>query len=392
MIARDRRFQEVLAALRVQIDSAFAPGERLPSKRELAALHGVGETTVKRAMKVLASEKRLRVLPSVGCFKSGEGSRLVKRSKLTVGIISRRAADEWKKSEIYPELLAEAERRKIDVVSVPNRHFHRYTLDRNLIELSCIPWNTFDVGLLVEAEQTIRTRDPMLSSHRLLAVDMDATATGIDSICFADTEAGETVARHFLELGHRRFAVTDEFIDEGYPAEPVKISRRFGFEMAIGIAGGMLLPQWRLPVPRRGSAEAIRRMVTATVAGWANSPPARRPTAIFIIDHTPIVYGKLIETLVEHGMRVPRDISVVAVTWGGKFFGGADSYAGGIRLASIDFDLSALVGRTYDAAIQVCSEKADIRAPRQPRLFSAPATLIAGQSTAPPLDAASSGR
>jgi DNA-binding GntR family transcriptional regulator len=80
-MSRDHRFQNVLDLLRRQIDSSFAPGERLPSKRELASMHGVGARTVERALKVLAAEGCVKVMPRVGSVRAGANRRSTRRKR-----------------------------------------------------------------------------------------------------------------------------------------------------------------------------------------------------------------------------------------------------------------------------------------------------------------------
>jgi DNA-binding LacI/PurR family transcriptional regulator/DNA-binding transcriptional regulator YhcF (GntR family) len=388
---RDQRFQDVLRLLRRQIVGSFRAGERLPSKRELAGMHSVGPRTIERALKVLTTEGYVQVQPRVGSIRTSldeppaRDSKKSSLKKLSVGIMTRRSADEWAGIEIYPALLNEATARGIEVVPVPNPHSYRQPPGRNLVNLARVPWNTFDVGLLVEAEDTIRLRDPLLYSRRVLAVDQDATAYGLDSVAFDDVQAGAITARHFLELGHQRFAVTEEVNDPGIPGDPAFMSRRYGFEAALCEAGGLMLPQWRLPVPRRGFKGFHHHFVKAVVNTWASAAPAQRPTALFAVLQHPIVDGAFLDELNKHGIRVPRDLSIIGTTWGGKFYGNIEPVRNGMRYTCVDFDLAALVRRTFDAARRLAAEKTppDKRT-RKPELFLAPVRLLPGETTAPP--------
>ena len=47
------------------------PGARLPSTRELADKHGVARKTVVKAMKVLAAEGLVEIVPGKGCYIAG---------------------------------------------------------------------------------------------------------------------------------------------------------------------------------------------------------------------------------------------------------------------------------------------------------------------------------
>lgn len=403
MARRDQRFQTLLDDLRRQVGNAFGPGESLPSTRDLASMHGVGTTTIQRALKQLKIEGCVTAVANVGWFRSSDhrakaadsSVRKSKRATLSVGLMTRRSAEELKDLEIYSALLDEAKRRGIKIVAIPNRHVFRTTLERNRIELSRVPWNTFDVGLLVEAEDTIFLRDPALLERKVLAVDQDASAYGIDSVAFADAQGGALAARHLLELGHTHFAVTEEFNDPGYPADPARSARQQGFEAAIRDAGGVLQPKWRLPIYRRGNPTwnkggveqtDPKQLVKETVAAWVGAAASHRPTALFACAQGPLIEGGLLDELAKHGIRVPRDLSIVAVTLRGKFWGGSEPVIHDVRLTCIDFDLDALARRAFDAAAEIALEKRKTgsRLNRLPKVWLAPAMLAAGRSTAPP--------
>lgn len=399
----DRCLQNVLEMLRRQIDSSFGPGERLPSERQMASMHRVAPNTIHRALMVLSAEGYVTARERAGWLRTSKGSiahgsrgrKWNRRRPLTVGLLTRRAESQWQENEIYSALLEEAQRRNIQIVPVPNRHLHRLSSEQDRIELSRVPWNSFDVGLLVEAEGTIRMRDPLMQSRKVIAVDQDATRYGIDSVAFADVQAGEMVARHLLGLGHIRFAVTDEINEPGYPSDPAFTARRHGFEAAIGEAGGLLWPHWRMPVLRRTKPgwsaggfrhESSHYYVKKTVAAWAALPPSQRPTALFANLAVPIVHGRLVEELASAGLNVPREFSLITGTWGGKLpAGGGEPARNGVRITSVDFDLSALVRRVFDAARELADEKPRPGGSQKPaKLYLAPAMLLMGQSTAPP--------
>jgi hypothetical protein len=126
-----------------------------------------------------------------------------------------------------------------------------------------------------------------------------------------------------------------------------------------------------------------REVVKKTVAAWAAAPRALRPTALFALHPPPILDGLLARELARHGLKIPRDLSVITTTWGGQFFGGASTKIDGLKYSAIDFDLAALVKRAFDAAEAVSRDDAP-PGKRSPRLSFAPAKLNGGKSTAPP--------
>jgi hypothetical protein len=91
-----------------------------------------------------------------------QSARGKSKESLRVAILTRRSEDELANCDIYEAILKAGER-QVRIVSVPNPRSFRRTAEANVIQLSRVPWNTFDVGLLVEAEHTLRKRDPLSS-------------------------------------------------------------------------------------------------------------------------------------------------------------------------------------------------------------------------------------
>ena len=92
-----------------------------------------------------------------------------------------RTRDEWPEGwQLYAALAAEAARRGMDVVEIPNRYSgrRRSTPGRWRVELGRVPWNLFDVGLLVEAENTVKHAADALARRKIVVVDMDASDLG----------------------------------------------------------------------------------------------------------------------------------------------------------------------------------------------------------------------
>lgn len=227
----DNIFQQAIGEIRSQIRNSFAPGEALPSQRALSEMHGIGQATVHRILHQLAREGLVRPRPRRGWTRVGHAEarapqkrpppRSRKAGRTRVGLITRRGEPELNRvgtGVLYGALQEEATRRGDELVFVTNRRIHHPTPARNRIELARVPWNRFEVALLVEVEDSVTLSDPLLRRRAVLAVDQDATLFGLDSVSFDDVGAGRQVARHLFELGHRRFAVTDEVNDPGWPA------------------------------------------------------------------------------------------------------------------------------------------------------------------------------
>ncbi len=82
MSRRDFRFKNLLDVLRRQIETAMAPGENLPSERELALMHGVGPTTIHRALQVLSAEDCVKPRPNVGWYRAPAKGNPVSGSRM----------------------------------------------------------------------------------------------------------------------------------------------------------------------------------------------------------------------------------------------------------------------------------------------------------------------
>ena len=378
---RNEQFRKLVNELERQVNASFAPGERLPSRRDLAAMYGVGATTIDRALKSLSKKDLVRPAMRVGWFRTPEAPAANEsscpRRTLRVGILSRYTREEWDGGGIYRALFAEAHRRGVSIVEVPNAHRKRPTPGRSRIQLSRVPWNDFDVALLVDAEDTIVHDASALTQHTVLCVDYDATRLGLDSVAIDDNQVGAIAARHLCELGHQRFAVTEDLNDPGFACDPNITARRMGFEWTIGQLGGTIMPDWRLLVQRR--CWKIKRVdyIAAGVARWAAAPLNERPTALFA---TTAGLDSLVRELARHEIRVPADFSIVTVSPDGQ-----EPQINGIRMTRVTLKVSNLASRTLDAAAALAAERAGPGpASRQPKLALAPSLLIPGQSTAPP--------
>jgi DNA-binding LacI/PurR family transcriptional regulator len=192
-------------------------------------------------------------------------------------------------------------------------------------------------------------------------------------------------ARHLLQMGHRVFAVTDEANAVGFAWDPAWTRRRHGFETAVGEAGGVI-SRFRLGIPRQGGNLRMQSYfkddLPATVREWAASSSSTRPTAFFCLD--PSTIQPVVEELGRHGLRVPRDMSVITVTWNQRMYSGEEPVIEGVRYTAIDFDLSTMVRRVGDALEELGSRGGGVSKSDEAQLFFAPATLRPGNSTVAP--------
>jgi DNA-binding transcriptional regulator YhcF (GntR family) len=359
---------DVVEQLRRHIKQCHRPGEALPSQREFAATLGSTHSTVHRALLKLAEEKLVETHPREGWFRTDSPAPVRHRATkaLRLGIISRKRRCDWERDQLLTALLKAAAQRSIDIVEVPNPLQSYPTPNRRRISPANVPWNTFDVGLLVGIEDPFTLNDPLLKKHLVLSVDQDSTSFGLNSVAFANHEAGALAARHLFDLGHRRFAVTDEVNCEGYVCDPSWMARRHGFEAALGWLGGILRPEWRLEIKRSGLAK--RLSLDRTVERWSREPREDRPTALFVNEGI----ERIMPALHGHGLRVPQDISIVAADWRPVEWCG-------VQFTSIYFDLGQLIDRVFQTAADIFN--GNISDDQKPVCIRAPMLLFAGQST-----------
>ncbi|MCW8128772.1 MAG: substrate-binding domain-containing protein [Planctomycetota bacterium] len=371
----DHLYRKMLDELRRQVTGSFAGGETLPSQRVLAYMHGAGQATIHRALTQLAKEGLVEARPRLGWVRVGE--RPTARSRLkSIGIVTRRNQREVasKGNPLYAGLADEAARRGFATAFHTNPKQHHPTPGRNRVELSRVAWNSFDVALLVELEDAVTLADPLLRAHPVLSVDLDATVYGHSSVTFDDVAAGRLAARHFFELGHRRFSVVDEVNQAGWPAEATWMVRRQAFEAEVGRLGGAIHPLWRIPNGRHGRNEG---QAAAAVKRWMDFPAAQRPTALFAVDLGPV--PAVIQELEARGLRVPRDLSIMTVQWNDSVAAPAPNR----RFTRVELDPHDLVRRALDAAEDVLARSAKAAPVPEAKLYTAPVVLAEGVTTAP---------
>jgi DNA-binding LacI/PurR family transcriptional regulator len=371
--------QNLMGELRRHLTASFLPGEQIPSTRALAAMYGVGAMTVHRALRLLADDNILAAGPRQGWIRrrtAGLQPARV-RSRLRVGLISPLTHPEWQNNRFYKLLADEARRRKVELIEVPNLRSDRTTPARARVDLQRVPWNQFDLGLLVDTEDSRTLSDPLLAQRRVLTVDRDATPYGLDSVTFDNVGAGRVAARYLYELGHRRFGVTDETSEPGWPSEQTWLARRHGFESETGFLGGCIRPEWRLPFPRSGFQSYHFGALRSAIAGWGRAPRKQRPTAIFCFEDS--VASTILTELAKHNLSVPRDMSILSIS--GRIGKPPKS---GEQYSFVWLEFTTLARRTFDAVEELSRELPSARKARAPRLYTTPVLLVPGGSTRPP--------
>ncbi len=373
-MSRSAVLNQLLGDLRRLLETSITPGETLPSERDLAAMFGVSSNTVHRAIKVLEKDGAVQSKARIGCIRTPSAAvsaGIARKGPLRIGLLCRRRPHTA--TQLYAPIMAEAARRKMTVFEVPHQRKFSDTPSRQRFNLQYVPWAMFDVGMLVEIEDAVTLSNPLLKRKTVLAVDQDATRYGLDSVCFDDYFGGQIAARRLYELGHRRFAVSDE-LNEGWPWDAAKTARRHGFELELSRLGGNIRPAWRIEIPR--SEPALNRLaLRKQIAGWKSLPSEQRPTAWFAFGNDCV--ADVIAELRAAGFQLPQEMSIITTTWLND-----QTTLGGLALTHLQMDLEALVRRAFDAAEQIAARANEPG--RAAALFKVPPALIGGQSTVAP--------
>jgi hypothetical protein len=347
--------------LRSHITNGFAPAERLPSQRVLAMMYGVGQASVHRALRCLAEENLVVVDSTRSWCRSGDA--LAPSRGLRIAIITPLSPEACENNLVVNLLREEGARRGMDTRLISNKR-----MTRHAVETTRIPWNEFDIGLLVFVEQPEILGSDLLKNRRVISVDCDATDFGLNSVVYDNYMAGKVAARHLLELGHRRLAVTDEMYPEGNQAEQTWVARRHGFESALGLYGGLLRPEWRVPVNRMNRQKPDTELA---IKSWS-AAAKQRPTAIFSFESS--MLQQFLPALQSSELKIPKDISLTTVGTPSNF------RVNGLAPTVIQLDTAMLVRRAYDAVQEVVQSKGGPSA----RAFLAAPILVPGETTAPP--------
>jgi DNA-binding LacI/PurR family transcriptional regulator len=284
------------------------PGEPLPAEPELRRRYAASRNTVRRALAELEKKGAL--------FRPPHG-RPVVSPNLDLGM--------WKK--FNGKLLGVS---VASPYSALTDSFYRETLHAVMsgleptgidLRLSARNWlwhleyvrpaahfaSPEVVAFLFLGRQNAMVMESLLTLRRpSVATDFDASASGCDSYCFDNCNAGALLARRLAKLGHRR--VTAIFEDPDKPSDKQDeawAERRAGF-----------LSEWRaLNMPP--ADEILLRNRLFDIASQTalkirlQRPPAVRPTAVLL----PADWGAEATALAAAaGLTVPRDLTLVGCT------------------------------------------------------------------------------
>jgi LacI family transcriptional regulator len=158
-------------------------------------------------------------------------------------------------------------------------------LDRRVDGL--IMWPTFSVAYYHHFPEFVERRVPV-------AV-IDHYSTVADSVETDEEQATSVVAKHLLDLGHRRIACLSS---RETPSQTWAVKRRSSFEQAVRNAGASV-KSWQLNAQGSNGLDVARELLRDEL----------RPTAVFAVsDHEAAFVYQAASDL---GLKVPHDLSVV---------------------------------------------------------------------------------
>lgn len=266
---------------------------------DIAKAAGVGKSTVANALTgkgTISEATRQRILQlarEMGYRPSLVARNLSQHKTLTIALILPNLANPF-----YPEIVEAVEnnvREHEYQTLICNTHYD-FALGRHQMERLMSRWvdGYIIMGLSMDSNDISRYVKQGLPIV-LCDWQENESPPGIAQVSVDFYRAGQLAAEHLLELGHRRIAV---IVDA-----PQQILRLGGFQ-SITQAAGIALPQ-----------EMIELGNSTLESGYASAKKllARPvlPTAIFATNDWMAVGA--METVLEKGLRVPQDISIVGL-------------------------------------------------------------------------------
>jgi DNA-binding FadR family transcriptional regulator len=215
----------------------LAPGQRLPSERELARQMGVGRSSVREAIGVLQVDGIVETRPGSGSFVAGDAPErlLAEPSSVLVAhdaspfallearesfepAITRLAATRARRDAFAERLLADMERlsdptdpEQRAIWSEADRHFHR--------QIGAMTGNPVVVALYEQIAEIMdqplwrRLRDDSLSEPGRMRVHIAEHRMIYEAVVEGDLEAAEMYARQHIRRVRRYMTLADQAQD-----------------------------------------------------------------------------------------------------------------------------------------------------------------------------------
>ena len=303
---------QIAARIRRKIAlGGLTPGDALPTYRQLCKEYGVSLMTVRRAMQILADEGIVRGFPGKGTFVAQQAT-VLGRKLAQIGLVFYGDRSTLFTRQYLSEILCGI-LRKTDGLSTDVRIM---SLRRESERVQ--PADVADSGVDGVLLLGVVNEDYIAAMARqdlpVVVVDNIPQAAKLDCVACENDQAARRIVDHLFQLGHRRI----DYID-GRAADPmvgwemvIETSdlreRREGYELAMRAHG--LMPRSHVHGGRAYGEDGHMKWmqsIARSVTGESN-----RATALVTYDtHTAALVGG---AFVELGLRIPRDLSIAAVS------------------------------------------------------------------------------
>lgn len=353
-MATEHRYREVADDLRERVrNQTYAPGQRLPSERDLTVEFGVQRGTLRRALELLEDEGLILRDAQRGTFV--RGAHRIERGR--IALFTGRAPDTDAPNLIGRGMAAAL--RSLPGVEVFRRE---HPLSPGRIEsVTPTPEDAIREGLSgvalypLPSGETERIRT-LAARIPVVLLDVRLPGLDIDFVGFDDYAAGRTLAAHLVSQGHRKVAFF------GSTASETSAHRFNGLSDTLAEHG--LRPMWPFTVTGGGLAHWPKHLVQALFTDGLTDIP----TAIVCSnDQIAVRTVNLLHTI---GLRTPQDICITG------FGNSQPEYLDALGLTTMEQPYE----RVGAAAAMLLAQRAPIGASREIRL---PMRLVVRRSCTP---------
>ncbi|MCG3179202.1 MAG: hypothetical protein BIFFINMI_01535 [Phycisphaerae bacterium] len=294
-----RKTRMVVHGLLGLLDATDA-GEILPPADELARQYGVSMATLRSALATLRRDGLIETRHGVGSFvaKRRPGRGYGATGLLFFGPIRGLMSMDFAQ-QVLRGMLEEADAcgRRVHMMPVGKR----YPAAVRLADIQ--EFNLEEIDSIVSLEVFNRQLQSALASRMpTVSIDFDCRERGVSSCSLDHAASIRQLVEPLWLLGHRRIGLVGPV---SHPTDPAHATRRDALLAELRARG--VTPQQSWLIHSRGQQEAS---LAAEV--FAQMPRHSRPTALISVIGAPS--WSLMTNLLSHGLRIPQDVSVVAIS------------------------------------------------------------------------------
>ncbi len=310
------KYREVAELLRQKIlDGEFADGEKLATENELAQLYQVSRHTIRQALGVLEQEERIRRVQGSGNYVQRRGGVRQSRKSKCIAVNIR-----YMREYIFPDLL-----RGIQEELTKNGYTMLLFSTNNRVEqerrnlLECMKQNV--AAILTDGTRSALP-NPNVNLYRQIkesgvpVLFMDSSYSGLEDfpiVGIDDVQAAKTLTEYFLKRGCEHISCI------------FKVDSRTGQQRYAGYDAAML--EFGSMPPD----EAVTWYSTGKEdEAFGENDLDRYAKADAVICYNDRIAKKLIDRLLQRGIRIPEEVQV------GSFDNSIYSELSAVRITSMN--------------------------------------------------------